>query len=74
MQLCSSDLKGEMESSIIAAQDQVLNTRYHQWNIMTQPTDSKCRMYKAEHIKHTVAGCTTLALTHTIGWLVTSTG
>jgi len=62
MRLCSSDLKREMESSIIAAQDQVLNARYHQRNIMTQPNDSKCRMcYKAQHIKHIVAGRTTLA-------------
>jgi hypothetical protein len=29
---------------------------------MKQPTDGKCRMcYKAEHTKHTVVGCTTLA-------------
>jgi hypothetical protein len=43
MRLCSSDLKGERESSIIAAQDKALNTHYHQRNIMTKPTDSKCR-------------------------------
>jgi len=52
-----------MESLIIAAQDQALNMRYHQKNIMKQPTDSKRRMcYNAEeHIKHTVMGCTKLA-------------
>ena len=51
-----------MESLIIVAKDQALNTCYHQSNIIKKPTDSKCRMYyKAEeHIKHTVAGCTTL--------------
>jgi hypothetical protein len=62
--LCSSGLKGETESLIIAAQDQTLNTHcYHQRNIMKQPIDSKCRMScKAQgHIKPIVAGCTTLA-------------
>jgi hypothetical protein len=60
--LCNSGLKGEMESSIIAAQYRALNVRYHQRNIMRQPADSICRMcYNAEHIKHVVAGCTTLA-------------
>jgi len=42
--LCSSGLKGEMESLITVAQDQVLNKHYHQRNIMKQPTDSKCKM------------------------------
>ena len=53
-----------MESIIIAAQDQALNMRYHQRNIMQQPIDSKCRMcYKLkEHIKHIVVGCTRLGL------------
>ena len=42
--LCSSSLKGETESLIIAAQDQALNMRYHPRNIMEQPIDSMCRM------------------------------
>jgi hypothetical protein len=52
-----------MESLKISAQDQALNMRYHQKNIMKQPTDSKCRMcYIAEeHIKHTAVGCTNIA-------------
>jgi len=52
-----------MESLVIAAQDEAVNTHYHLRNIMKQPTDSKCRMcYKAEeHITHIVAGCTTVA-------------
>jgi hypothetical protein len=51
---------------------------YYQRN-MKKPTDNVCRMCcKAEeHVKHTVAGCTTLAPSEyidTIRWLVTSTG
>ena len=42
--LCRSGLKGKMESLIIAARDQALNTRYLQRNIMQQPIDSKYRM------------------------------
>ena len=42
--LCSSGLKGEMESLIIAAQDQSLNTCYHKRNIMKQPVYGQCRM------------------------------
>jgi len=57
--LCSSGLKGETGSLTIAAQDQILNTCYHQRNIMKQPTDRKRRA--EEHIKHIVVGCATLA-------------
>ena len=42
--LCSSSLKGETESLIIAAQDQALNMRYHPRNIVNQLIDSMCRM------------------------------
>jgi hypothetical protein len=39
--LCSSGLKGQMKSLIIAAQNQALNMHYYQRNIMKQPVDSK---------------------------------
>jgi len=78
MRLCSSDLKGEMESSIIVAQDKAFNTRYHQRNIMTQPTvNAECAIRQntqnillqdAQYLRHLNT------LTDTIGWLVTSTG
>jgi hypothetical protein len=42
--LCSSGLKGEMESLIIAAQDTALNMCYHLRNIRKKPTDSKFRI------------------------------
>jgi hypothetical protein len=78
--LCASGLKGEMESLIIAAEDQVLSTHYRQRNILKQPIDCKCRMCcKAEeHIKHIVVGLQHLhhlnTLVDSIRWLVTSTG
>jgi hypothetical protein len=59
--LCSSCLRGETKSGIIAGQGQTLGTRCHQVNIMKQPTDSNCRTRcrSKEHIKY-VVGCTTL--------------
>jgi hypothetical protein len=37
--LCSSGLKEEMGSLIIAAEDQALNMHYHQRNVMKLPMD-----------------------------------
>jgi hypothetical protein len=42
--LLRGDLKGETRTEIIAAQDQVLQTKYHSTNILETETESKCRM------------------------------
>jgi hypothetical protein len=40
------DLKGETQSKIVTAQDQVLQTKYHAIQILQTGTDSKCRLCK----------------------------
>jgi hypothetical protein len=42
--LLRGDLKAETESEIVAAQDQVLQTKYHATKILQTETDSKCRL------------------------------
>jgi hypothetical protein len=42
--LSKGDLKAETESEIVAAQDQVLQTKYYATKILNTETDSKCRL------------------------------
>jgi len=42
--LLKGDLKAETESEIVAAQDQVLQTKYYATKILSTETDSKCRL------------------------------
>ena len=58
-----SDIKGETEGLLIAAQDQALYTRNYQKHIVGKEIDSRCRMcYKqSETIDHITSGCEVLA-------------
>ncbi|CAH3124919.1 unnamed protein product [Porites lobata] len=64
----SSNLKGETEGLLVAAQDQALNTRYYQKVICGQQVESKCRMCSQheETMDHVVSGCEVLAKTEYI--------
>jgi hypothetical protein len=42
--LAKGNLKAETESEIVAAQDQVLQTKYYTTKILNTETDSKCRL------------------------------
>jgi flagellar biosynthesis chaperone FliJ len=44
--LSEGDLKAETESEIVAAQDQVLQTKHYATKILNTQTDSKCRLCK----------------------------
>ena len=54
-----SNLKGETEGLLVAAQDQALNTRNYQKVICGQKVESKCRMCSQyeETVDHIVSGC-----------------
>jgi len=56
-------LKAERESEIIAAQFQVLQTKYHTTMILGTETDSKCRLCEQyyEIIHHMTSACPILA-------------
>ena len=59
----SSNLKGETEGLLVAAQDQAINTRNFQKVICDQQVESKCRMCSQheETVDHIVSGCEVLA-------------
>ena len=61
--LWRGDLKRETESEIIAAQDQVLQTKYHATKILQTATVSKCRLCKQfdETLEHIILAHPVLA-------------
>ena len=61
--LKSGDIKGETESTIVAAQDQAISTNYFKNKILKQEIGSKCRLCKQheETIDHLTSGCPILA-------------
>ena len=54
----SSNLKGESEGLLAAAQDQAINTRNYREEICDQQVESKCRMcsHHKETLDHIVSG------------------
>jgi hypothetical protein len=57
------DIKGETESTIVAAQDQTISTNYFKNKILKKEFESKCRLCKQhkETIDHLTSGCPILA-------------
>ena len=64
----SSNLKGETEGLLVAAQDQAINTRNYQKVICGQQVESKCRMclQHEETVDNIVSGCEVIAKTEYI--------
>ena len=61
--LSKGDLKAETEGEIMAAQDQVLQTKYYATKILSTETDSKCILCQQfdETIDHIISACPKLA-------------
>jgi len=61
--LKSGDIKGETESTIVAAQDQVISTICFKNKILKEEIESKCRLCKQHEgtIDHLTSGCPILA-------------
>jgi hypothetical protein len=57
------DIKGETESTIMAAQDQADSTNYFKKKILKQEIESRCRLCKEyeDTIDHLTLACPTLA-------------
>jgi hypothetical protein len=53
------NIKGETESTIVAAQDQAISTNYFKNKILKEEFDSKCWLCKKheETIDHLTSGC-----------------
>jgi hypothetical protein len=62
------DIKGETESTIVAAQDQAISTNYFQRKILKEEIESRCRLCKEyeETIDYLTSGCPILAKTEYI--------
>ena len=61
--LSKGDLKAETESEIVAAQDQVLQTKYYATKILNTETNSRCRLCQQfdETVDHIISACPILA-------------
>ena len=61
--LKSGDVRGETESTIVAAQDQTINTNYFKNRILKEEIENKCRLCKQHEgtIDHLTSGCPILA-------------
>jgi hypothetical protein len=61
--LKSGDIKGEIESTIVAAQDQAISTNYFKNKVLKEEIEDKCRLCKLheETIDHLTSGCHILA-------------
>jgi hypothetical protein len=53
------DIKGETESTIVAAQEQAISTNYFKRKILKEETESRCRLCKEykETIDHLTTEC-----------------
>ena len=62
----SGEIKGQTESTIVAAQDQAICTNYFKNTILKQEIESKCRLCKQheETIDHLTSGCPILQKTN----------
>ena len=60
-QMKHSELKGETEGCITAAQDKALNTRYYNKHIMKEDHTDRCRMCHSQPdtVEHIISGCQT---------------
>ena len=61
--LKSEDIKGETESTIVAAEDKATSTNYFKNKILREEIESKCRLCKQheETNDHLTRGCSVLA-------------